>query len=50
MADIIDDDLVGTLVTVCQPADVQTTLRARYGPLVDRIILLPDDASPPGSA
>ena len=37
MGDLITDDMLETFAVVAEPDDVAPMLRARYGPLVDRI-------------
>jgi probable F420-dependent oxidoreductase len=37
MGDLITDEILDTFAVVATPEDVAPTLRARYGPLVDRI-------------
>ncbi len=37
MGELITDDMLETFAVVAEPDDVAPMLRARYGPLVDRI-------------
>ena len=50
MADVIDDEMLGTIAAVGTPTEVAGTLVSRYGGIADRITLVTASPSDPGAA